>query len=140
LTVAPDRVPWGRLNVVNLGEGGYRVLPPDTRPLTCEDIAIGDPIEVNGYAGYRTGIVAEIGENLNDGDGAYFPCMVRARVHVETGDSGGGVLVRGIPAGVMSRSFAGNLGFTPLAEGLEQLGLELCVTPDCGLTRPTPGG
>ena len=140
LTVAPDRIPWGRLNVVNLGGGGYRVLLPDTRPLACEDIAIGDPIEVNGYAGYRTGVVAEKGENLNDGDGAYFPCMVVARVHVETGDSGGGVLVRGIPAGVMSRSFAGNLGFTPLAEGLEQLGLELCVTPDCGLTPPAPGG
>ena len=39
--------------------------------------------------------------------------------------------------GVASRSFGGTLGFTPLAEGLAQLGLELCTTPDCGLERPT---
>jgi len=140
LVVAPDRIPWGHLNVVHLGAGGYRVLPPDTRPLGCDDIAIGDPLEVSGYGGHRTGVVAEKGENLNDSDGAYFPCMVAARVHVEVGDSGGSVLVRGIPAGVVSRSFGGSLGFTPLAEGLEQLGLDLCVTPDCGLVPPTAGG
>ena len=48
----------------------------------------------------------------------------------------GAVLVRGLPAGVASRSFGGWLGFTPLAEGLAQLGLELCTTPDCGLPPP----
>ena len=49
--------------------------------------------------------------------------------------------MRGIPAGVTSRSFGGWLGFTPLAEGLAQLGLELCTTPDCGLVpRPPRGG
>jgi hypothetical protein len=37
---------------------------------------------------------------------------------------------------VTSRSFGGYLGFTPLAEGLEQLGLELCTTPDCDLVPP----
>ncbi len=138
VTVAVDRIPWGHLNVVNLGSGGYRVLPADTRPLACDDIAIGDPLEISGYLGFRTGVVAEKRENLNDVDLAYFPCMVAARVNVATGDSGGGVMVRGIPAGVMSRSFGGLLGFTPLAEGLEQLGLELCVTPDCGLAPPQP--
>jgi len=31
------------------------------------------------------------------------------------------------------------LGFTPLAEGLTQLALELCTTPDCGLPPPVAG-
>ena len=33
-------------------------------------------------------------------------------------------------------SFGGSLGFTPLAEGLAQLGLKLCTEPDCGLVPP----
>jgi hypothetical protein len=41
--------------------------------------------------------------------------------------------VNGVPAGVTSRSFGGALGFTPLAEGLDAMDLELCTTPDCGL-------
>ena len=28
------------------------------------------------------------------------------------------------------------IGFTPLAEGLAELGLDLCTTPDCGLVPP----
>jgi hypothetical protein len=62
--------------------------------------------------------------------------MILATIAVAPGDSGGAVLVRGIPAGVTSRSFGGSLGFTPLAEGLAELGLELCTAPDCGLVRP----
>jgi hypothetical protein len=62
--------------------------------------------------------------------------MSAADPQVASGDSGGVVLVRGVPAGVTSRSFGGYLGFTPLAEGLAQLGLTLCDTPDCGLTKP----
>jgi hypothetical protein len=61
---------------------------------------------------------------------------VAADIRVEIGDSGGAVLVRGIPAGVTSRSFGGNLGFTPMADGLAEAGLELCTTPDCGLIPP----
>lgn len=136
LVVAPDRIPWGHLNVVDLGTGGYRVIAPGTRPLSCADIAIGDPVEIDGRNIHRTGTVAEKGENLNADDGAYFPCMIVARLPVAAGDSGGAVLVRGIPAGVSSRSFGGELGFTPLAEGLRDLGLELCTTPDCDLTPP----
>ncbi len=136
LVVAPDRIPWGHLNVVDLGTGGYRVIAPDTKPLACADIGIGDPIEIDGRNIYRTGTVAEKGAYLHPEDGAYFPCMVAARIQVATGDSGGVVMVRGIPAGVASRSLGGNLGFTPLAEGLAQLGLELCTRPDCGLTPP----
>ena len=140
LVVAADQVPWGHLNEVDLGTAGYRVIPPGTRPLACPDIAIGDEVEINGRDIYRRGTVSEKGENLKpaDEDGAFFPCMVAASVEVGGGDSGGAVLVRGIPAGVSSRSFGGSLGFTPLAEGLKQLGLELCTAPDCGLVRPGP--
>jgi hypothetical protein len=113
--------------------GGYRMIAERTSPLRCADVAIGDEVEINGRNTYRTGTVAEKGEYLHEDDGDYFPCMIAAQIPVETGDSGGAVLVRGLPAGVTSRSFGGLLGFTPLAEGLEQLGLELCTTPDCGL-------
>lgn len=136
LVVATNRIPWGHLNVIDLGTAGYRVIPAGTRPLACADVGIGDLVEINGRDIYRSGPVAEKGENLHPEDGAYFPCMIAAHVPVDTGDSGGAVLVRGIPAGVTSRSFGGSLGFTPLAEGLAQLGLELCTDHDCGLTAP----
>jgi hypothetical protein len=137
LDVDPARIPWGHLNVVDLGTAGYQVIAPGTRPLGCADIAIGDLAEIDGRNTYRQGTVAEKGEYLHAEDGDYFPCMVAAHIQVGVGDSGGAVLVRGIPAGVTSRSFGGTLGFTPLAEGLAQLGLELCTTPDCGLTPPS---
>jgi hypothetical protein len=136
LVVASDRIPWGHLNVVDMGMGGYRVVPTGTTALACADIAIGDQVEIDGRNTYRSGTVVEKGQNLNDQDGSYFPCMIASRIKVDTGDSGGVVLVRGIPAGVVSRSFGGSLGFTPLAEGLAQLGLDLCTTPDCDLVRP----
>ena len=139
LVVAPDQIPWGHLNVVDMGEGGKRVIESDTAPLSCPDIEIGDAVEINGRDIHRVGTVAEIGEYLHDpaADGDYFPCIVAATgIEVGTGDSGGAVLVRGLPAGATSRSFGGILGFTPLAEGLEALGLELCTTPDCGLAPP----
>jgi hypothetical protein len=138
LIVAPGRIPWGHLNEIDLGVGGYRSLGPDTRPLACADVAVGDPIEMDGRGSYRTGTVAEIGEYLQPAgqDGDYFPCLVASRLQVGSGDSGSVVLVRGIPAGVTSRSLDGNLGFTPLAEGLSALDLELCTAPDCGLAPP----
>ena len=138
LVVAPDRIPWGHLNVIDLGTAGYRVIQRETKPLACADIAIGDPVEIDGRNVYRSGTVDEKGESLHPPaqDGSYFPCMVAAHVQVGGGDSGGVVLVRGIPAGVTSRNFGGWLGFTPLAEGLAELGLDLCTTPDCGLVPP----
>jgi hypothetical protein len=139
LVVAPDRIPWGRLNLVDFGEGGERVIDPDTAPLACVDIGIGDAVEINGRDIFREGTVAEKGAYLHDpaADGDFFPCIVAAAdVEVGVGDSGGAVLVRGLPAGVTSRSFDGSLGFTPLAEGLAALGLTLCTTPDCELTPP----
>jgi hypothetical protein len=138
LIVATDRIPWGHLNLVDLGTAGYRTIPPGTAPLACADIEIGDVVEIDGRNTYRQGKVVEKGQNLNDQDGAYFPCMIAADIKVGVGDSGGAVLVRGIPAGVTSRSFGGWLGFTPLAEGLAELGLELCTSPDCGLDGPPP--
>jgi hypothetical protein len=136
--VASDRIPWGHLHTVDMGAGGYREIAAGTRPLTCSNIAVGDPVEIDGRGIYRAGKVLEKGENLKpaDADGAYFPCMIAADIQVATGDSGGVVLVRGIPGGVTSRSFDGYLGFTPLAEGLAQLGLELCTTPNCGINPP----
>jgi hypothetical protein len=139
LVVAPDRIPWGRLNMVDMGEGGLRVIEPGTAPLSCPDIEIGDKVEINARDIYRAGTVAETGEYLHDpvADGDYFPCMVAAAdIQVGVGDSGGAVLVRGLPAGVTSRSFGGILGFTPLAEGLDALGLELCMTPNCEIAPP----
>ena len=62
LVVAPDRIPWGHLNVVDLGTAGYRILPPDTRPLGCADIANGDQVEIDGREWYRSGRVAEKGD------------------------------------------------------------------------------
>jgi hypothetical protein len=138
LVVAMDRIPWGHLNVVDMGTDGYRLVPPGTSPLGCADVAIGDPVEIDGRNIYRKGTVLEKGEYLHPDDGDFFPCMIAADISVESGDSGGAVLVRGIPAGVTSRSFGGKLGFTPLAEGLGQLGLELCTSPDCGLSPPVP--
>jgi len=143
LVVDPPRIPWGHLNVVDFGTAGYRVIPPGTRALGCADIATGDQTEINGRDIYRSGRVTDKGANLHPAneDGAYFPCMVIAAIRVAPGDSGGAVLVRGIPAGVTSRSFGASVGFTPLAEGLSQLGLELCTTPDCGLPSPiAPSG
>jgi hypothetical protein len=135
MVVAPARIPWGHLNEIDMGVGGYRLLAPGTKALSCADVAVGDRVEIDGRGIYRTGKVIEKGDNLKDprSDGAYFPCMIAADIQVAPGDSGGVVLVDGIPAGVTSRSFRGYLGFTPLAEGLEQLDLELCSTPDCDL-------
>jgi hypothetical protein len=136
LIVAEDQVPWGHLNMLDLGAGGYRTLGSGTAPLACGDIEVGDDVEINGRNIHRTGTVLEKGAYLHDGDGDFFACMVAADVQVATGDSGGAVLVEGIPAGVTSRSFDGLLGFTPLAEGLAHFGLELCTTPNCDLAPP----
>jgi hypothetical protein len=136
LVVAEDRIPWGHLNMVDMGTGGYRTWDQATRPLRCEDVRIGDTAEINGRDVHRTGEVAEKAPYDHREDVMRFPCMIAARIQVTSGDSGGAVLVNGQPAGVTSRSFGGWLGFTPLAEGLEQLGLELCTTADCGLTPP----
>lgn len=136
LALAPDRIPWGHLDLVDMGAGGYRKLGPDTPPLACEDVKLGDRVEMNGRERYRTGQVVEIGRYEHERD-TIFPCMVVVDIEVGIGDSGGAVLVNGLPAGVVSRGFVGHMGFTPLAEGLANLGLSLCTSPDCDLSPET---
>jgi hypothetical protein len=60
--------------------------------------------------------------------------MVIGDTTVTVGDSGAAVLVNGLPAGIIARQLGGNFGFTPLAEGLDNLALTLCTTPDCDLS------
>jgi hypothetical protein len=60
--------------------------------------------------------------------------MIVGDSKVTTGDSGGAVLVKGLPAGIIARELGGRFGFTPLAEGLDNLDLILCTTPDCDLS------
>ena len=133
LAVARDRVPWGHLNLVDMGAGGYRTIAAGTTGLACGDIAIGDPVEIDGRERYRTGRVIEIGPYQHPTD-TIFPCMVAVDIEVGIGDSGGAVLIDGLPAGVIARELGRSMGFTPLAEGLENLGLTLCTTPDCDLS------
>ena len=134
VALAPERIPWGHLNVVDMGAGGYRTIDAGTRPLACPDIAVGDRFEIDGREHYRSGTVIAIGPYAHETD-TIFPCMVVGDTTVSTGDSGGAVLVRGLPAGIIARRLdEGRLGFTPLAEGLENLGLILCTTPDCDLS------
>jgi uncharacterized Zn-binding protein involved in type VI secretion len=141
VVVPADRIPWGHLNVVDMGAGGYRVLAPETKPLDCASIANGARVEINGRNVYRSGHVIGQGRYLFAADPQTFPCMVVADIVVTGGDSGGSVLVDGQPAGVVSRSFVdqGQFGFTPLDTGLEELGLTLCTEPDCGLVPPSEG-
>ncbi len=136
LALAPDRIPWGHLNVVDMGAGGYRTIAPGTEPLACADIAVGDRVEIDGRERYRSGVVIAISPYAFETD-TIFPCMVVGDIEVGLGDSGGAVLVEGLPAGVISRQLDRRLGFTPLAEGLENLGLTLCTTPDCDLSPET---
>jgi hypothetical protein len=136
LELAPDHIPWGHLNMVDLGAGGYRTIAPGTRPLACSDIKAGQRVEIDGREHYRQGTV--IGSSRYEfSSDVIFPCMVASDIQVQIGDSGGAVLVDGAPAGITSRELDGRLGFTPLAEGLENLGLTLCTTPDCELSPAT---
>jgi hypothetical protein len=131
-------IPWGRLDQIDMGAGGYHTVSPGTRALTCGDIHVGDAVAFNGNTLYRTGRVD--GQEVYDfpGDGTYFPCIVLTDISGMGGDSGGLVLVNGVPGGVAARVFGDQnaLGFTPLADGLLELGLTMCDTPDCGLTPP----
>lgn len=136
LILPPDRIPWGHLNMVDMGAGGYTTISAGTRPLTCSDIHMGDPVELNGRERYRTGTVIEVGRYEHATD-TIFPCMVVTDIEGGPGDSGSAVLVDGLPAGTVSRLIGRYLAFTPLAEGLVNLGLVLCTTPDCGVS-PNP--
>ena len=59
LVVAKDRIPWGHLNTVDMGTGGYRIVPSGASPLGCPDVAIGDPVEIDGRNINRKGKVLD---------------------------------------------------------------------------------
>ena len=132
IVLVPEQVPWGYLNMVQMNRVGYRTIAPGTRPLACDDIAIGDPMDVSGHLPFRTGTILEKRVTPREGTTSY-QCLIAADVHVIVGDSGGPVFVRDLPAGTMSASFGGTLGFNALAPQLAWLGLDLCTTPDCDL-------
>jgi hypothetical protein len=135
LVLASDHVPWGRLNLVDLGPGGYRTIAPDSRPLSCADLHAGSAVETDGRALYRSGTIVAV-EPYAFATDTIFPCMAITDMDAGVGDSGGAVLSDGRPAGIVAREFGGKLGFTPLAEGLADLGLILCTDPNCGLNAP----
>jgi hypothetical protein len=139
VTLLPEVIAWGHLDQIDMGAGGYVTVAPSTRALACPDIREGDEVRFNGRSIYRTGkVVSQEAYNF-DGDGTFFPCIVISDVQAGGGDSGGVVLVRGLPAGVGARVFGQDqwMGFTPLGPGLEELGLTLCDSPNCGLTPET---
>ena len=95
LIVDPDRIPWGHLNEIDMGVGGYRVIAPGTTPLECHDVHVGDEVEFDGRDFYRAGQVIGQREYLppQSLDPIYFPCITLADIKAATGDSGGVVLV-----------------------------------------------
>jgi hypothetical protein len=134
LALAPDRIAWGHLNMVDMGAGGYRTFDAGTTPLGCSDVAAGDQYEINGREHFRSGSVLGSGPYQHATD-TIFPCMIVGDTMVTIGDSGAAVLVNGLPAGIIARDLGGQaFGFTPLAEGLDNLALTLCTTPDCDLS------
>jgi hypothetical protein len=135
LILEPDHIPWGHLNLVDLGPGGYRTIAPDARPLSCADLHAGLAVETDGRTLYRQGRIVAVEPYAFETD-TIFPCMAITDLDAAVGDSGGAILSDGRPAGIAAREFGGKLGFTPLAEGLADLGLTLCTDPDCGLTPP----
>ena len=135
LVLAPDHIPWGHLNLVDLGAGGYRTIAPDAQPLSCDDLHEGAQVETDGRGIYRSGRVLTVMPYAFETD-TNFPCMAVTDIEAGIGDSGGAFLLDGRPAGIAAREFGGKLGFTPLAEGFADLGLTLCTDPDCGLARP----
>ncbi len=135
LVLAPDHIPWGHLNLVDLGPGGYRTIAPDARPLSCADLHAGSGVETDGRALYRSGTIVAV-EPYAFATDTVFPCIAVTDLDAAIGDSGGAILADGQPAGIAAREFGGKLGFTPLAEGLMDLGLTLCTDPNCGITPP----
>jgi hypothetical protein len=133
LALAPNRIPWGHLNMVDMGAGAYRTIDAGTRPLACPDIVVGDRFEINGREHFRSGAVIGIEPYAFETD-TIFPCMIVGDTTVTIGDSGGAVLVNGLPAGIIARALGEHFGFTPLAEGLDNLALILCTMPDCDLS------
>jgi len=136
IALAPDRVPWGRLDQVLMGRIGYRGIAGG-RALSCEEIPVGARVELTGIGRYRDGRVVSRMPYGGPGAATVFPCIIETDLPGFIGDSGGPVFVDGRPAGITSQRLGEVIGFTPLAEGLDALGLTLCTAPDCGLVPPS---
>jgi len=135
LILSPEHIPWGHLDQVDLGPGGYRTTGPDARPLSCADLRVGSTVEMDGRGLYRSGRILGV-QPYEFATDTIFPCIALTDLDTAVGDSGAAVLADGQPAGIAARAFDGKLGFTPLAEGLADLGLTLCTDPNCGMTPP----
>ena len=137
----PDRIPWGHLNVVDLGTAGYRIIPPGTRPLACADIAIGDLVEIDGRNTYRSGTVAEKGQNLFPEDGDYFPCMIAAGMS-RRGSQNWGVRswCEGSRPASRVAATAAHSDSRPWPRDWTSWAWSCVTTPDCGLTPRVGGG
>jgi hypothetical protein len=96
---------------------------------------VGSPVEMDGRTLYRSGRIVGV-QPYEFATDTIFPCMALTDLDTAVGDSGAAMLSDGQPAGIAAREFDGKLGFTPLAEGLTDLGLTLCTDPNCGLPRP----
>ena len=137
LVLAPGHIPWGHLNLVDLGAGGYRTIAADARPLSCADLHAGASVETDGRGVYRSGTVLIVAPYAHETD-TIFPCIAVTDMEAGVGDSGGAVMLDGQPAGIAARAFGNKLAFTALGEGLADLGLTLCTDPDCGIPSPSP--
>ena len=96
-------------------------------------------MEPDGRSLYRSGKIVAV-EPYDFATDTIFPCMAITDMDAAVGDSGGAVLLDGQPAGIAAREFGGKLGFTPLAEGLADLGLTLCTDANCGIAPQAPAG
>ena len=107
LIVAPDRIPWGHLNEIDMGAGGYRVVSPDLKSLECDEIGVNDDVEFDGRGIYRKGRV--LGQREYLPPVTKIPSTSRAsssptyRPQLATPVASS--LVRGIPSGIASRRF-----------------------------------
>ena len=100
--LAPGHIPWGHLNLVDLGAGGYRTIAPDARPLSCGDLHEGASVETEArrlpqrHDPHRGALRRETD--------TIFPCMAVTNMEAGVGDSGGAVLLDGQPAGIAARA------------------------------------
>ena len=138
--VAPGSpVLWGHLNGIGPGHGRLPDHPAGTRPLACRRHSDRRPRWRSTAA---TSIEAERsrkGENHHPEGRSYFPCMVAAAIQVGVGDSGGAVLVRGIPAGVTSRRLRRMARVHPVAEGMAELDSNSARRPTADSVPQPPG-
>ena len=106
LALAPDRIPSGHLNLVDMGAGGYRTIDPGTPSVDVCRHPQGRPRRGQWPRALPVGKVLEIGP-YEHVDGHDLSVHGRHRHRGDHGDSGAAVLVNGLPAGTMSREISG---------------------------------